>query len=100
MVRSMREVRQSRRRSARPSTRVEMRWKIKELITIRVSSILKMPLLNSLTTEAKLIQVTRTATKYANVNFLTWIWSIFLHNSFGVEGWLVIGWVVDFGWFE
>jgi hypothetical protein len=59
-----------------------------------------MPLLHSLAPKAKLIQVTHTATKHANVNFLTWIWSIFLHTSLGVEGWLWIGWVVGFGWFE
>jgi hypothetical protein len=40
--------------------------------------------------------VTRTATKHAYVNFLTWIWGIFLHISRGVEGWLGIGWVVGF----
>jgi hypothetical protein len=50
--------------------------------------------------KAKLIQVTRTATKHTNVNFLTWIWSFFLRTSLGVEGWLGIGWVVGFGWFE
>jgi hypothetical protein len=63
MVRSMRETRQSMRGSARQSmrvrtrqnTRIRMRRKIKELITTWVSSILKAPLLNSLTPEAKLI---------------------------------------------
>jgi hypothetical protein len=40
------------------------------------------------------------ATKQANVNLFTQIWSIFLHASLGVEGWLGVGWVVDFGWFE
>jgi hypothetical protein len=59
-----------------------------------------MPLLHSLAPKAKLTQVTRTATKYANINFFTWIWSIFLHTSLWVEGWLGIGWVVGFGWFE
>jgi hypothetical protein len=47
-----------------------------------------------------LIQVTRTATKHANINILTWIWSIFLQTSLGVEGWLGIRWVVGFCWFE
>jgi hypothetical protein len=59
-----------------------------------------MPLLHSLASKAKLIQVTHTVTKHANVNFLTWIWSIFLHTSLGIEGCLWIGWVVAFGWFE
>jgi hypothetical protein len=59
-----------------------------------------MPLLHSLVLKAKLIQVTHMTTKHTNVNFLTWIWSIFLHTSRGVEGWLGIGWVVGFGWFE
>jgi hypothetical protein len=59
-----------------------------------------MPLLHSLVSKVKLIQVTRMATKYANVNFLTWIWSIFLHTSLGVEGWLGIGLVVGFNGFQ
>jgi hypothetical protein len=67
---------------------------------ISVSSIIKAPLLHSLAVKAKLIQVTRTAIKHANVNFLTGIWSIFLHTSLGVDEWLGIGWVVGFGWFE
>jgi hypothetical protein len=67
---------------------------------IRVSNIIKAHLLYSLAMKVELIQVTRTATKYANLNFLTWIWSIFLHTSLGVEGWLGIGWVVGFSWFE
>jgi hypothetical protein len=46
------------------------------------------------------MQVTRTATKHANVNFVTLIWSIFLHTSLGVEGSFGIGWVVGFVWFE
>jgi hypothetical protein len=77
-----------------------MGWKINKLIMIRVSSIVHMPLLHSLALKAKLIQVTRTATKHANVNFLAWIWSIFLHTSLGVEGWFEIGWVVGFDRFE
>jgi hypothetical protein len=84
----------------RRSARRGMRQKINRLITIRVSSIIKVPLLHSLAAKAKLIQVTHMATKHANINFLTWIWSIFLHTSLGVEGWLGIGWVVGFGWFE
>jgi hypothetical protein len=59
-----------------------------------------MPLLHSLTPKAKLIQVTHTATKHANVNFRTWIRSIFLHTSLRVEGWIGIRWVVGFGWFD
>jgi hypothetical protein len=91
MVRSMRKTRQS--------TRRKVRWKINKLIMIWVSSIVHMPLLYSLALKAKLTRVTHMATKHANVNFLTWVWSIFLHTSFGVEGWLGIGWVVGFGWF-
>jgi hypothetical protein len=64
------------------------------------SLIVHTPLLHSLVPNAKLIQVSRTATKHANVNFLTWIWSSFLYTSLGDEGWLGIGWVVVFGWFE
>jgi hypothetical protein len=45
--------------------------KINELITIWVSSILKAPRLNSLALEAKLMQVTSTATKHANKSFLS-----------------------------
>jgi hypothetical protein len=89
MVRSMRKMRRS--------TRRKVRWKINKLIMIWVSSIVHMHLLHSLASKAKIIQVTRTTTKHANVNFLTWIWSIFLHTSLGVEGWLVTRWVVGFG---
>jgi hypothetical protein len=44
--------------------------------------------------------VTRAATKHVNVNFLTWIWGIFLHTSHGVEGWHGIGWLVGFDGFQ
>jgi hypothetical protein len=44
--------------------------------------------------------MTRTVTKHVNVNFLTWLWSIFLHTSLGVEGWHGIAWVVGFDGFE
>jgi hypothetical protein len=48
-----------------------MKQQIKEVIMIRVSSMLKAPLLNSLTPEAKLIYATSTATKHANKSFLS-----------------------------
>jgi hypothetical protein len=51
-------------------------------------------------TEAKLIQVSSMAIKYANKSFLSRLGSFFLHISLGFEGWLWIGWVVGFGWFE
>jgi hypothetical protein len=41
--------------------------------------------------EAKLIQVTSTATKHANKSFLSRLGGFFLHISLGVEGWLWIG---------
>jgi ribosomal protein L20 len=91
MVRSMREMRQSTWRSARWSVRIRARQKIKELITIWVSIILKLPLLNSLATEAKLIQVTSMATKHANESFFSRLGDFFLHISLGVEGWLWTG---------
>jgi hypothetical protein len=65
-----------------------MRWKINELITICISSIIKVPLLNSLETEAKLIQVTSTATKHANKSFMSWLGGFLPHFSLGAEGWL------------
>jgi hypothetical protein len=80
--------------------RIRTRRKINELITIWVSSILNMPPLNSLTPEAKLIQVTSTATKHAHEGFLSWLGGFSLHTSLWVEGWLWIGWVMGFGWFE
>jgi hypothetical protein len=108
MVRFMRETRQSTRRSARRSMRrsvrrsmrVRMRKTLKELITIWVSRILKMPPLNPLSTKAKLIQVISTVTKHANKSFLSQLGGFSLHCSLGVEGWLWIGWVVGFGWFD
>jgi hypothetical protein len=59
-----------------------------------------MHLLDSLMSEAKLIQVTNTATKHAIKSFLSQLGDIFLHTSLGVKGWLEIGWVVGFDWFE
>jgi hypothetical protein len=56
--------------------------------------------LDSLAPEAKLIQVTRTTTKHANESFLSRLGGFSLHISLLVEGWLWIGWVVGFGWFE
>jgi hypothetical protein len=50
--------------------------------------------------EAKLIQVTNMATEHANKSFLARLGGFSLHFSLGVEGWLWIGWVVGFGWFE
>jgi hypothetical protein len=50
--------------------------------------------------KAKLIQVTSTTTKHANKSFLSWFGDFFHHFSLWVEGWLWIGWVVSFGWFE
>jgi hypothetical protein len=96
MVRSIRELRKSTCRSARRSTRVKARWnmrirtrrEINELIRIWVSSIVKMSLINSLAPEAKLIQVTSTATKHANESFLSRLGGFSLHTSLWVEGWL------------
>jgi hypothetical protein len=96
----MREMRQSTRRSVRQSMIIRMRQKIKELITIRVSSILKVSLLNSLAPEEKLIQVTCTATKHAKKSFLSQLGGSFPHFSLGFEGWIWIGWVVSFGRFD
>jgi hypothetical protein len=59
-----------------------------------------MPLLNPLSTEENLTQVTSTATKHANKSFLSRLGGFSLHFFLGVEGWLWIGWVVGFGWFE
>jgi hypothetical protein len=58
-------------KEAKQSTRIRMRQKINELTTIQVSSTIEVPLLNSLATEAKLIQVTSTVTKYTNKSFLS-----------------------------
>jgi hypothetical protein len=59
-----------------------------------------MPPLNSLPSEAKLIQVTSTATKHANENFLSQLRGFFPYFSLWVEGWLWVGWVVSFGGFH
>jgi hypothetical protein len=56
-------------------------------------------LLNFLASKAKLIQVTSTATKYANKSFLSRLVSFFPYFSLWVEGWLWVGWVVSFGEF-
>jgi hypothetical protein len=53
-----------------------------------------MPPLNSLPPEAKLIQVTSTATKYANKCFLSRLGDFFPYFS------LWVGWVVSFGGFD
>jgi hypothetical protein len=50
--------------------------------------------------EAKLIQLTSTTTKLANKSFFFRLGGFSLHFSLRVEGWLLIGWVVGFGWFE
>jgi hypothetical protein len=100
MVRSMSKLRQSMRRSVRQSVRERARRKIRKLITIWVSGIIKTPPLNPLAWEAKLIQVTRMATKHANKGFLSQLGDFFPHFSLRVEGRLWIGWVVSFGWFE
>jgi hypothetical protein len=92
MVRFMKETRQSMRRSTRET--------INKLITIQVSSIIKMPLLYSLVMEAESIQVTSMAKKYANKSFLSWLGGFFPYLSLRVERWLCIGWVVSFGGFE
>jgi hypothetical protein len=84
----------------RRSTRRSMRRKINKLITIQVSSIIKVPLLYSVATKAELIQVTSTAIKHANKRFLSWLGGFFPYLSLGVERWLWIGWVVSFGGFE
>jgi hypothetical protein len=40
------------------------------------------------------------ATKHANENLLSQLGEFSLHISLWVEGWLWIGWVMGFGWFE
>jgi hypothetical protein len=50
--------------------------------------------------EAKLNQVTNTATKHANKSFLSRLGGFFPHFSLGVEGWLWTEWVVSFGGFD
>jgi hypothetical protein len=59
-----------------------------------------MPLPLSLVTEAKLVQVTSMATKYAHKSFFSWLENFFPHFSLWVEGWLWAGWVVSFGGFD
>jgi hypothetical protein len=71
----MKEIRQSMRRSTRQ--------KIKKLITIRVSSIIKAHLLYSLAMKAELIQVTSTITKPANKSFLSWLGGFFFTSLLG-----------------
>jgi hypothetical protein len=80
--------------------RERARQKIKKLITIWVSGIIKAHLLNSLTPEAKLIQVTSTATKHANKSFFSRLGGFVPHFSLRVEGRLWVGWVVSFGGFD
>jgi hypothetical protein len=80
--------------------RIRTRRKINKLITIGVSSILSTPPLNSLLPEAKLIQVTSTATKHANKSFLSRLKGFLPYFSLWVEGWLLVGWVVSFGEFD
>jgi hypothetical protein len=50
--------------------------------------------------KAKLIQVTHTATKYANEGFLSRLGGFFSHFSLRVEGWLWVRWLVSFGGFD
>jgi hypothetical protein len=50
--------------------------------------------------EAKLIQVTSTATKHANKSFLSTLGGFFPDFSLRVEGWLWTGSVVSFGGFD
>jgi hypothetical protein len=59
-----------------------------------------MPLLNSPTSEVKLIQVTGTATKHAHKRFLSRLGGFFPDFSLRVEGRLWDGWVVSFGGFD
>jgi hypothetical protein len=73
---------------------------INELITIWVSRIIKVHLLDPLVTEAGIIQVTSTATKHANKSLLSRLGGFFPHFYLGVEGWLWIVWVVSFGGFD
>jgi hypothetical protein len=44
--------------------------------------------------------VTSTAIKHAHKGFLSRLGGFSLHTSFWVEGWLWIGWVMSFVWFE
>jgi hypothetical protein len=51
-------------------------------------------------TEAKLVRVISTATKYVNKSFLSRLGNFFHHFSLRVEGWLWTGWVMSFGGFD
>jgi hypothetical protein len=59
-----------------------------------------MHILNSLTPEAKLIQVIGTATNHAHKRFLSQLGGFFPHFSLRVEGRLWVGWVGSFGGFD
>jgi hypothetical protein len=96
----MREMRQNTRGSARKSVRERARRKIRKLIMIWVSGIIKAHLLNFRTSEAKLIQVISTTTKYANKIFLSRLEGFFPQFSLRIEGRLLVGWVVSFGGFD
>jgi hypothetical protein len=85
---------------ARRNMRIRTRRKINKLITIWVSSILNVPPLYYLPPEAKLIQVTSAATKHAHKSFLSRLGGFLPCFSLWVKGWLWIGWVMGFGWFE
>jgi hypothetical protein len=80
--------------------RIRTRRKIDKLIMIWVYGILNTPPLNSLSPEAKLIQVIGTATKHANKSFISRLRGFLPCFSLWDEGWLWIGWVMGFGWFE
>jgi hypothetical protein len=59
-----------------------------------------MHILNSLTPEAKLIQVIGTATNHAHKRFHSQLGGFFPHFSLRVEGRLWVRWVVSFGGFD
>jgi hypothetical protein len=84
----------------RRSTGRSTRQKINKLIMIRVSSIIKVPLLYSRATKVELIQVTNTSTKHANRSFLSWLGGFFPYLSLEFGRWFWIGWIVSFGGFE
>jgi hypothetical protein len=44
--------------------------------------------------------VTSTATKHANKSFFSQLGGFFPYFSLLVEGWLWIGWILGFGWFD
>jgi hypothetical protein len=58
-----------------------------------------MPLLNSLSSKEKLIQMTRTTTKHVNKIIISRLRDFLFHFSLWVEGWLWVGCVVRFGGF-